>query len=138
MKELRQQVRAALTGPVCSIPTPFIECDDSIDKDAIAKMIDFQIENNFKMIFLTPGNSHYNAMSDADMREINEFCVKYTNKRALVCVTEVGHNTRRSLEMVMPPKSAPTSFCRSRSTGRGLLRLKPWWIFIKPALISCR
>jgi len=99
MKELRQQVRAALTGPVCSIPTAFVECDDTIDKDAIAKMIDFQLENNFKMIFLTPGNSHYNAMSDADMREINEFCVKYTNKRALVCVTEFGHNTRRSLEM---------------------------------------
>ena len=104
MQELRQKVRAALTGPVCSIPTPFLQSDDSIDKDAIAKMIDFQIDNGFKMIFLTPGNSHYNILTLDEMYELNKFCVEYTNKRALVCVTERGSSTKRSLEMAKAMK----------------------------------
>ncbi len=99
MKELRQRVRAALNGPVCSIPTPFLASDDSIDKDAIAKMIDFQLDNGFKMIFLTPGNSHYNILTVQEMYELNKFCIEYTAKRALVCVTEFGSSTRRSVEM---------------------------------------
>ena len=106
MNELRQRVRESLTGPVCSIPTPFCKCDDSIDKDAIAKMIDFQIANNFKMIFLTPGNSQYNILTVDEMYELNKFCVEYTNKRALVCVTEFGSSTKRSLEMASAMKAA--------------------------------
>lgn len=98
MQELRKKVRAALTGPVCSIPTPF-KTDDSIDFDGIAKMIDFQIESGFKMIFLTPGNSQYNILTADEMYELNKFCVEYTNKRVLVCATEFGSSTKRSVEM---------------------------------------
>lgn len=99
MKELRQRVRAALNGPVCSIPTPFLRSNDAIDKDAIAKMIDFQIDHGFKMIFLTPGNSHFNILTLSEMYELNKFCIEYTKKRALVCVTEFGSSTVRSVEM---------------------------------------
>ena len=106
MNELRQRVREALTGPVCSIPTPFCKCDDSIDKDAIAKMIDFQIASGFKMIFLTPGNSQFNILTIDEMYELNKFCVEYTNKRALVCVTEFGSSQKRSVEMAKAMKAA--------------------------------
>lgn len=99
MNELRQQVRQALTGPVCSIPTPFRESDDGIDFDAIAKMIDFQIESGYGMIFLTPGNSQYNVLTDQEMLELGRFCVEYTNRRALVCCTEFGHTTKRMKEL---------------------------------------
>ena len=104
MQEMRQKVRTALTGPVCSIPTPFLQSDDSIDKDAIAKMIDFQIASGFKMIFLTPGNSHYNILTTDEIYELNKFCVEYTAKRALVCVTEFNSSTKRSLEMAKAMK----------------------------------
>ena len=106
MNELRQRVREALTGPVCSIPTPFCKCDDSIDKDAIAKMIDFQIASGFKMIFLTPGNSQFNILTVDEMYELNKFCVEYTNKRALICVTEFGSSQKRSVEMAKAMKAA--------------------------------
>ena len=106
MNELRQRVREALTGPVCSIPTPFCKCDDSIDKDAIAKMIDVQIASGFKMIFLTPGNSQFNILTVDEMYELNKFCVEYTNKRALVCVTEFGSSQKRSVEMAKAMKAA--------------------------------
>lgn len=95
MNELRQRVRKALSGPICSIPTPFNAGDDSIDYDAIADMIDFQIANGYEIIFLTPGNSHYNVLTDMEMLELGKFCISYTKKRALVCCTEFGHTTRR-------------------------------------------
>jgi len=97
MEDLKAHVRLALTGPVCSIPTPFT-ADDEIDFDAVAKMIDFQIASGFRMIFLTPGNSHYNSMNDAEMAAICRFTVEHTRKRALVCVTEFGHIARRTFE----------------------------------------
>ena len=104
MQELRQKTRAALTGAVCSIPTPFLSSDDSIDKDVLARMIDFQLDNGFRMIFLTPGNSHFNILTVDEMYELNKFCVEYTRKRALVCVTEFGSSTKRSLEMAKAMK----------------------------------
>ncbi|MBQ7176578.1 MAG: dihydrodipicolinate synthase family protein [Victivallales bacterium] len=97
-EELRARVREALTGPVCSIPTPFRASDDAIDYDAIAKMIDFQIANGLKMIFLTPGNSHFDILTHAEMAELAKFVVEYTNKRALVCVTEFNNSTARMKE----------------------------------------
>ena len=106
MNELRQRVRESLTGPVCSIPTPFCKCDDSIDKDAIARMIDFQIANGFKMIFLPPGNSHFQLLTIDEMYELNKFCVEYTNKRALVCVSEYGSSQKRAVEMAKAMKAA--------------------------------
>ena len=92
--EFRDRVREAFTGPLCSLPTPF-KSDDSIDYDAAAAMIDFQIENGFKVIFLTPGNSHYNCLSDSEMAELAGFCAKHIRKRALLCASEFGHDTRR-------------------------------------------
>ena len=68
-EEFRAKVRDAFTGPVCSLPTPFKK-DNTIDYDTAAQIIDFQIENGFKVIFLTPGNSHYNCISDDEMAEV--------------------------------------------------------------------
>ena len=119
VENLRQRVREALTGPVCSIPTPFRKSDDAIDKDALAKMIDFQIASGFKMIFLTPGNSHYNILTTGEMYELNKFCVEYTNKRALVCVTEYGSSTRRSVEMARAMKAAGADLMLPRCASWG-------------------
>ena len=81
MNELKARIRNAMTGPLCSIPTPF-RPDEEIDFDALAKMIDFQIENHFGIIFLTPGNSHYNVLTDDEMAEIAKLDhgVRYYNR----------------------------------------------------------
>ncbi len=98
MNELKARIRKALTGPLCSIPTPF-RADEEIDYDAIAKMIDFQIENHFGIIFLTPGNSHYNVLTDNEMAQLAKFCVDYTRHRVPVCVTEMNFTTKRAVAM---------------------------------------
>ena len=97
-EEFRAKVRDAFTGPVCSLPTPFKK-DNTIDYDTAAQIIDFQIENGFKVIFLTPGNSHYNCISDDEMAELAKFCVKHIRKRALLCATEFGHDTNRMKQL---------------------------------------
>ena len=98
MNELKARIRNAMTGPLCSIPTPF-RPDEEIDYDALAKMIDFQIENHFGIIFLTPGNSHYNVLTDDEMAQLGRFCVEYTRHRVPVCITEFGFTTKRALAM---------------------------------------
>jgi 4-hydroxy-tetrahydrodipicolinate synthase len=97
MKEFNAEIRHALTGPVASIPTPFLS-DGEIDYTAIGKMIDFQIANKLKMIFLTPGNSHYNCMSTAEIYEMCRFVTKYTNKRVPVCVCNFFQGTKQTLD----------------------------------------
>ncbi len=93
MRELQEQVRRALTGPVCSIATPF-RPDGKIDYPAVAQMIDFQVTAGFGMIFLTPGNSHYVCMRDHEVTEMCRFCVEHTAKRVPVCVCCFNYSTR--------------------------------------------
>ena len=51
------RVRAALTGPIASIRTPFSR-DGSIDYDGLRRMIDFDLEAGSKVSLLTAGDSH--------------------------------------------------------------------------------
>ncbi len=97
MKEFNVKIRQALTGPVASIPTPFLS-DGEIDYPTIGKMIDFQIAGKLKMIFLTPGNSHYNCMSETEMYEMCRFVIKYTNKRVPVCACNFFQGTKKTLD----------------------------------------
>ncbi len=97
MKEFNTKIRHALAGPVASIPTPFLS-DGEIDYPTIGKMIDFQIANKLKMIFLTPGNSHYNCMSETEMYEMCRFVTKYTNKRVPVCACNFSQGIRQTLD----------------------------------------
>ncbi|MFA6928761.1 MAG: dihydrodipicolinate synthase family protein [Lentisphaeria bacterium] len=97
MQELALQVRQALTGPFCSIPTPFTK-EGEIDYPTVAKMIDFQISSGFKMIFLTPGNSHFNCLRDKEIAELCRFTAETTKKRALTCVCNFYYGTKDALE----------------------------------------
>ena len=60
----RDTVRAALTGPIASVRTPF-DREGDIDFSALRRIIDFDIEAGSKAVVLTAGDSHYFALSDA-------------------------------------------------------------------------
>ena len=100
MQELAMQVRQALSGPVCSIPTPFTSAGE-IDYPTVAKMIEFQISAGFQMIFLTPGNSHYNCLRDREIAELCRFTVEATSKRALTCVCNFNYGTKDTVEFAL-------------------------------------
>lgn len=111
----RNLVRQALTGPIASVRTPFNQ-DGSIDFDGLRKVIDFNIAAGSKAVLLTAGDSHYIALSEAEITEVTKVMVEHTAGRALMVAADRYYNTNQVVEfakftadigvdvlMVMPP-----------------------------------
>jgi len=111
----RDAVREALTGPIASVRTPFNE-DGSVDFAGVRKIIDFDIAAPSKAIVLTAGDSHYFALSDAEISEMARVAVEHTAGRAMVVVADRQYATPQAVEfaqyaadvgadvlMVLPP-----------------------------------
>ena len=111
----REEMRAALTGPVPSISTPFKKNGD-IDYDGLRNMIDFDIAGGTKTILLTAGDSHYICLSEEEIAEVTRVTVEHTAGRAMVVAAEKYYNTAQVVKfadyvkdvgadmlMVMPP-----------------------------------
>ena len=111
----RDLVREALTGPIASVRTPF-DRDGRIDFAGLRKVIDFDIAAGSKAVVLTAGDSHYFALSDADIGELTRAAGEHTAGRALFVAADRHYDTRQAVEfaqfaadvgadvlMVMPP-----------------------------------
>ena len=62
----KADVRSALTGPVPTIRTPYLESGE-IDYKALRNIIDFDLQAGAKAIVLTAGDSHLIAISDREI-----------------------------------------------------------------------
>jgi len=111
----RARVREALTGPISSVRTPFNR-DGSIDYDGLRQAIDFNIGAGSKTMLLTAGDSHYIALSDAEIAEVSRTVVEHTAGRAVVVTADRHYTTRQAVpfaeycaeigsdvHMVLPP-----------------------------------
>ena len=111
----RDAVREALTGPIATVRTPFNE-DGSIDYAGVREIIDFDIAASSKAIVLTAGDSHYFALSDAEISQMAQVAVEHTAGRAMVVVADRQYATPQAAEfaryaadigadvlMVLPP-----------------------------------
>ncbi len=107
--------REALTGPIASVRTPFSR-DGGVDFDGLRSVIDFDIEAGSKAIVLTAGDSHYIALSDAEIAQVTTAAVEHVAGRALVVAADRYYHTRQAVEfagfarqagadivMVLPP-----------------------------------
>lgn len=120
MKTL-EEVRAALTGPIPSIRTPFTR-DGNIDYNALRRMIDFDIDAGAKAIVLTAGDSHLIVMSDQEIAELTKATAEHVAGRALVVAADRYFDTKQSVAfgqyaagvgadvlMVLPPDWAAST-----------------------------
>jgi len=111
----KDQMRAALTGPVASVSTPF-KRDGSLDFAALRNFIDFVIAGGSKTVLLTHGDSLYTLLSDDEVADITKVAVEHTAGRALVTAACNGWATPQAVEfgrycrelgadilMLMPP-----------------------------------
>jgi len=111
----RARVREALTGPISSIRTPFRR-DGSVDHAGLRQVIDRNIAAGSKTMLLTAGDSHYIALSDAEIAEVSRTVVEHTAGRAMTVVADRHYTTRQAVEfagfaadigadvyMVLPP-----------------------------------
>ena len=109
------EIRAALTGPVPSIRTPFTREGD-IDFQALRAMIDFDIAAGSKTILLTAGDSHYFNLVDEEIAELTRVTVDHTAGRAMVVAADRHYGTPKAVRfaqyvrdlgadvlMLMPP-----------------------------------
>ncbi|MEI6420989.1 MAG: dihydrodipicolinate synthase family protein [Lentisphaerota bacterium] len=123
----KTDVRAALTGPIPTIRTPYLE-NGEIDYRGLKNMIDFDIQvGGAKSIVLTVGDSHLIAMSDQEIADVTKATTEYVNGRALVVAADRYYDTKQAVSfakfaggvgadvvMVLPPDWAasgtPESF----------------------------
>lgn len=122
------EIRDRLTGPVPSLRTPFLR-DGAIDFDGLRRMIDYLIASGARALMLTAGDSHYVALSEAEIAEVTRVTVQHTAGRAFVIAADRYYSTcqavafaryaaevKADLLMVMPPdwagSTTPESIAR--------------------------
>lgn len=111
----RGEIRAALTGPIWSIYTPFLR-DGSIDYNGLRQQIDFTLATGAKTVLLTAGDSHYFILSDQEIADVTRETIEHCAGRAMVVVAARTYGTPQSVEfakfareagadvyMVLPP-----------------------------------
>ena len=79
----REEVRAALTGPVTSVKIPF-QRDGSIDFVGLRAYIEFVLAAGSRALILTYGDSLYSVLSDQEVGEVTRAVVEDAAGRALV------------------------------------------------------
>ena len=92
----RDAVRAALTGPVPTIRTPFLE-DGCIDYDGLRTMVDFDIDGGAKAVVLTAGDSHLIATSDQEIAQVTKAMVEHVGGRAMTVAADRWFDTKQAV-----------------------------------------
>lgn len=111
----RNEVRAALTGPVATVRTPFHRNGD-VDHAGLGRSVDRMIEAGSGAVILTYGDSLYSVLSDLEVGAVTKTVVERTAGRALVVAADRQWATRQTaafgrearemgadLLMVLPP-----------------------------------
>lgn len=81
------EIRAALTGPVPSLPTIF-DRDGAIDFDGLRGFVDFVIDAGSQAVMLTYGDSLYSSLTDDEVAEVTCIVAEQTKDRALVVAAD--------------------------------------------------
>lgn len=92
----RSHVRAALTGPVATVRTPFTR-DGDIDHGGLARSVDWMIEHGSGAVILTYGDSLFSVLSDEEIGEVTRTVVKRAAGRALVIAADRQWATRQTV-----------------------------------------
>lgn len=107
-------VRAALTGPLDTVRTPFNK-DGSIDFASMRRMIDMVLDSGCGTTMLTAGNSHFNCMTEQEIAEMARVATEHTAGRAMVVAADWSFPTSRAVEFA--------KYCRQ--IGVDLLMARP-------------
>jgi 4-hydroxy-tetrahydrodipicolinate synthase len=120
-KLTRDEIRAALTGTIWSICTPFLR-DGSIDYIGLRQQVDWIIAAGGRTVLLTAGDSHLLILSDQEIADVTRATIKHCAGRAMVVAAARTYGTPQSIEfakfardagadvyMVLPPDWASSS-----------------------------
>ncbi len=97
MSMTRDEIRAALKGPLDTIRTPF-KRDGSIDQASVGRMIDLMLDAGCRATILTAGNSHFQCMTTEEIAQLARVAVEHTAGRAMVVAADWNYPTGRAVE----------------------------------------
>ena len=113
-----EEIRAALTGPVNSIPTPFL-ADGKLDMAGFRNIIEVGLAGGSEVSLLTYGDSQFDFLSDEEVEELTRCLVQTTAGRALTVAATRRWSDERAVSfaqfcremgvdvlMVLPPEHA--------------------------------
>src|SRR5881394_2676716 len=92
----RDRIRAALTGTIFSICTPFLR-DGSIDYAGLREQVDWIISVGGKTVLLTAGDSHLIILSDDEIAAVTKAVIAQTANRAMVVVAARYYGTPQAV-----------------------------------------
>ncbi len=90
---------AVFTGSAVAIVTPFKESDLTINYDAFADIIDYQIENGTDAIVVCGSTGEAATMSEQEHLDACKFCIDYTKKRVPVIAGTGSNYTKTSIAL---------------------------------------
>lgn len=109
------EIRAALTGPVASMRTPFLR-DGALDFAGLRNAVEFDIAAGSPTLLQTYGDSLHTLLTDAEVGEVTRTLVEQARGRAMVVAADRQWATPKSVEfarhvrelgadvlMVLPP-----------------------------------
>lgn len=108
------QAMEVLSGPIPTLRTPYLR-DGRIDYASLRRMIDFDIDAGAKALVLTAGDSHYEAMSDAQISDVTKTVAERLDGRAAFVAADRCFDTRQAVEFAI--------WCRE--LGVDVLMVKP-------------
>jgi len=83
----REAVRAALTGPVASLRTPFLRNGD-LDLRGLRTLVDFCVEAGSKALMLTYGDSLFSVLTDDEVADVTRILAQQAAGRAMVIAAD--------------------------------------------------
>ncbi|MHB0935890.1 MAG: dihydrodipicolinate synthase family protein [Armatimonadota bacterium] len=111
----RDEIRAALTGPIASIRVPFRH-DGSLDVTGLRNAVEFDIAAGSRTMLQTYGDSLHSLLTDDEVGEVANIIVEQTAGRAMVVAADRQWSTPQEVEyaryarelgadvlMVLPP-----------------------------------
>lgn len=87
------------TKAAVAIVTPFHENDLSVNYDAFAELIDFQIENGTDAIVVCGSTGEAATMTEQEHLDVCKFCIDYTKKRVPVIAGSGSNCTQTAINL---------------------------------------
>ena len=82
-----------------AIITPFKEDDLSVNYDAFAELIDFQIDNGTDCIIVCGSTGEAATMTEQEHLDVCKFCIDYTKKRVPVIAGSGSNCTQTAINL---------------------------------------
>lgn len=95
---MEENVMSVFKGSAVAIVTPF-NADYSVNYDAFANLIDYQIENGTDAIVVCGSTGEAATMTEQEHLQVCEFAIDYTKKRVPVIAGSGSNCTKTAIEL---------------------------------------